>query len=104
MDYQETIRRLKEQRDFYAAAVVALEAIHAHENPAVPKARTRAKKRRHVTSLDVSAEDITRTLSMKASAAAKELGVTTQQLYNLRSRAKQRKPTNGSAGDPVSMP
>lgn len=121
MNYEATIRQLRERRDFYGAAVTALEKIQQHEHGSVaiyaetPK-RKSAKasaamraawaRRKAGANPQVADADILRTMSLKASDAATELGVTRQTIYIRRQTVKRSQantPVNGSAGDPVSL-
>ena len=84
MNYEATIRQLKERSQFYAAAASALEKIHEHENGGgTPPVAKRAHKK-------FSAES-----RMRMSEA--------QRLRHAKRRGDLPNGPNGSAGDPVSV-
>lgn len=109
MNYEQTIRQLKERRDFYAAAATAMEKIHLHENGgftvnAAPKPRKRASaakregwaKRREA----MDWTPVINTMHMTIREAAAVMGCSYQTVANRRKVYASIKP-NGNGGEPA---
>ena len=115
MNYEQTIRQLKERRDFYAAAATAMEKIHLHENGgftvnAAPKPRKRAgaAKRASAAKREGWAKrreamdwtPVINTMHMTIREAAAVMGCSRQTVTNRRKTYESIKP-NGNGGEPV---
>lgn len=111
MNYEQTIRQLKERRDFYGAAVTALEKIHAHENGVTVNAAPKTRKRVNVALREGWAKrraemdwtPVINTMHMTIREAAAVMGCSYQTVTNRRKVYASIKPTNGSAGEPISV-